>query len=116
MKNKKIALIDFRQTNLFLSAAYTVTGIADKAFSGNKKLKSVTIGKNVTSIGKEAFRNCKNLNKITLKSTKLTKNSIGKNALKGTNKNLVIKVPKSKVKDYQKYFKNKGNTKVKVKK
>ena len=119
---------------------YKVTEIANKAFSGNKKVKSVTVGKNVVSIGKEAFKNCtklksvniksttlnkiganafsgsKCLTKITLKTTKLTKNSIGKNALKGTSSKLVIKVPKSKVKNYQKLFKNKGNKSVSVSK
>lgn len=53
---------------------------------------------------------------IILKSTKLTKKSVGKNALKGTNKKLTIKVPKKKVKKYKTYFKNKGNKTVKVKK
>ncbi len=117
---------------------YKVTSVKDKAFKGNKKVTSVTIGKNVTSIGKDAFKNCtslksvtiqsgslakigtgafsgnKKLVKITLKTTKLTKKSIGKNALKGTNKKLVIKVPKQQVKKYKKYFKGKGNTSVKV--
>ena len=65
-------------------------------------------------IGATAFSGCKNLTKITLKSTKLIKSSVGKNALKGTNKKLVIKVPKNKVKTYNNYFKKKGNTKVRV--
>jgi polyisoprenoid-binding protein YceI len=95
---------------------YQVTSIANNAFAGNKKLTSVTIGKNITKIGKNAFKNCKKLKKITVKSTQLTKKSIGKNALKGTNKNLTIKVPKKKVSDYKKYFKGKGNKTVKVKK
>ena len=119
---------------------YKVTAIADKAFFGNTKVKNVSIGKNVTSIEKNAFKNCtklktieiksttlnkiganafsgdKSLTKITLKSTKLTKKSIGANVLKGTNKKLVIKAPKNKVKEYQKYFKNKGNKTVKVRK
>ncbi len=119
---------------------YKVTSIANNAFANNKKVTKVVIGKNITSIGKNAFKKCaklktieikstklskiganafygaKKLTKITLKTTKLTKKSIGKNALKGTNKKLVIKVPKSKVKKYKNYFKNKGNKTVKVKK
>ena len=42
--------------------------------------------------------------------------TVGKNALKGTNKKLFIKVPSKKLKNYKKYFKGKGNKKVKVKK
>jgi len=122
------------------SITYKVTGIVDNALANNTKVTKVVIGKNVTSIGKNAFKKCtklktveikstklnkigvnafygaKKLTKITLKTTKLTKKSIGKNALKGTNKKLVIKVPKSKVKTYKTYFKNKGNKTVKVKK
>ncbi len=119
---------------------YKVTGIASNAFAGNKKLTKVTIGKNVTSIGKSAFKKCtklkyvtikstslktigsnafngdKNLKTIIIKSKKLTSKRIGKNAFKGTNKKLVIKVPKSKVKSYKKFLTKKGNTKVRVKK
>lgn len=35
--------------------AYKVTKVADNAFKGNKKLTTVTIGSNVTSIGKMHF-------------------------------------------------------------
>ena len=83
---------------------YKVTAISNKAFKGNKKLKSVTIGKNVTKIGKEVFSNCKNLKKITIKSTVLK--SIGKNALKGINKKAVIKVPSKLYTKYKKLFKS----------
>ncbi len=117
-----------------------VTGIASNAFVNNKKLTKVTIGKNVTSIGKSAFKKCtklknviikspslktigsnafngdKNLKNIIIKSKKLTSKSIGKNVFKGTNKKLVIKVPKSKVKSYKKFLTKKGNAKVHVRK
>ena len=63
---------------------YQVVSVAPKAFKGNKNVKKVTLGKNVKTIGKSAFENCKNLKKITIQSTRLTKKSIGKNALKGT--------------------------------
>lgn len=58
---------------------YKVTGIADKAFKGNKKIKSVTVGANVKTIGKEAFSSCKKLKKLTIGS-KVKK--IGKNAFR----------------------------------
>ena len=88
-----------------------VTGIDDKAFSAMKKLKTVIIGENVTSIGKKAFFNDKKLKKITIKSQSLTK--VAKNAFKKAASNGTIKVPKSKKKAYAKLLKK--CTKMKVK-
>ncbi len=120
------------------NVTYKVTSIAANAFAGHKKITKVTIGKNVTSIGKSAFKNCKKLKTVTINSTvlksigsnaffgdkslrtvtvksvKLTSKSVGKNAFKGTNKKLIIKVPKKKIADYKKFFKKKGNAKVTV--
>ena len=95
---------------------YKVTAIANKAFKNNKKLKSVTIGKNVKKIGKEAFYNCKKLKKITIKSAVLK--SVGKNAIKGIYKKATIKVPKKQLKKYKKLFKSKTGYKktMKIKK
>lgn len=80
---------------------YKVTGIRAGAFKGNKKLSNVTIGKNVTTIGKDAFSGCSSLKKITIQSTRLK--TVGKNAIKGTNKKLVIKCGKKKA-AYKKLF------------
>ncbi|MCM1181302.1 MAG: leucine-rich repeat protein [Clostridium sp.] len=82
---------------------YKVTEIEPNAFKNNKKLKSVTIGKNIKKIGKNAFYGCKNLKKITIKSSVLK--SVGKNAIKGTNKKAVIKCPKKQLKKYKKLLK-----------
>ena len=108
------------------------------AFKNNKQLKSVTIGKNVTTIGnnafnkctqltkvtisnmvtkigKQAFNGCKSLKTITIKSTKLNSKNVGSKAFNGISKNAKIKVPKSKEKEYQKMLKAKGiGAKVKV--
>lgn len=89
-----------------------VTAIKANAFKGNKKLTTVKIGKNVTKIEKNAFANCKKLKKIDLKKNTVLK-SVGSNAVKGVNKDCKVLAPKSKVKAYQKLFKNKGQ-KVKV--
>ena len=81
----------------------------------SKKVKSVTIqskvkiGKKsykVTSITKNAFKNCKKLSKVTIKSTTLTK--VGKNAFKGVNKKTKIIVPKKKYKKYKKLIAKKS--------
>ncbi|WP_455057577.1 leucine-rich repeat protein [Jutongia sp.] len=93
---------------------YKVTSIAKGAFENNKKLKSIVIGKNIVSIGKNAFKNCKNLKKIVIRSEKLKASKVGANILKGTNKKLVIKVPKNKQKQYKKFLKKRGNKKVRI--
>lgn len=58
--------------NLEIEGVYRnkpVTSIDELAFRGNKTLVSVTIGENITSLGKNAFLNCPNLEKVILPST-----------------------------------------------
>ena len=96
---------------------FKVTAISKNAFKKNTKLKKVTIGKNVSKIGANAFSGCKKLKNIKITSTQLTKKSVGKNAFKGINKKAVIKVPKKKLKAYKNILKGKGQAKsVKIKK
>jgi hypothetical protein len=47
---------------------YKVTAIAANAFKKNTKITSVTIGKNIKTIGKNAFYGCTKLKSITFKS------------------------------------------------
>ena len=86
---------------------FKVTSIANKALKG-KNVTSVTIGKNVKTIGTSAFEKCSKLTKITVKGTALTK--VGKKAFKGINAKAKIKVPKKKLSAYQKLMKNKGQS------
>lgn len=120
---------------------FKVTAIADSAFSGCSKLTKVTVGSNVKAIGNKAFYKCtklttftasstglnkigkeafsgdKKLANITLKTTKLKKSSVGKDAFKNIKKNATFKVPAKKVSDYKAIFKSKGAGKnIKVKK
>lgn len=88
---------------------YEVTKIAANAFKNCKKLKKVTIGSNITEIGKQAFYGCKNLKSITVKSKVLKK--VGSKAFKGIHTKAKIKVPKTKLKDYKKRLKGKGQGK-----
>lgn len=112
---------------------YEVVSIGKKAFSGCKKLKTVSIGDFVTDIGDQAFYGCISLKKITLpskikkigvqafakckmlslvniKSSLLTEKSVGKNAFSGINKKAVVKVPSKKKAAYKKWLKKKGLT------
>ena len=84
---------------------YKVTSIGTKAFNGNKKLKKVTIGANIKKISNNAFFKCRSLKTVTIKSVLLTKKTANKKAFKGTNKKMVIKVPKKVKKAYVKIFK-----------
>ena len=90
---------------------YKVTAVSKNAFKNNKKVKQVTIDKNVKNIGKNAFYGCKNLKKVIIKTTKLTKKTVGKNAFKGIHKKATIKVPKKKLNAYKKLLKNAGISK-----
>jgi len=66
--------------------------IGKSSFSGCRALKTLTIGENVKKIDKQSFYNCKKLNKITIKSTKIT--SIGRKAFKGTTSNVKVTLSK----------------------
>ena len=97
---------------------FTVTAEGSEvsiAGSKNKKVKSVIIPATVvydgvtykvTGIAKNAFKNCKYLKKITIKTKDLK--SAGKNCFKGIHKKAVIKVPAAKKKAYKKLLKGKG--------
>ena len=85
---------------------FKVTSIAKKALYKKSKVKSVTIGANVKTIGASAFQNCKKLSTITVKTTKLK--NVGKNAFKGIKANARIKVPSKKLKAYKKLLQKKG--------
>ncbi|WP_022762957.1 leucine-rich repeat protein [Butyrivibrio sp. AD3002] len=69
---------------------YPVTKIAAKACKGNDTIKKVVIGKNVRSIGKNAFKGCSNLKKITIKANKHLK--IGAGAFKKLPEDSKIKI------------------------
>lgn len=102
---KTIAIPDTVKTD---GKKYQVIGISEGAFKGMKKLKTVTIGKNVTSIGKNAFYGCKKLSSIRIKSTGLTAKTVGANAFKGIASKVVIKCPLKKLKDYKALLVKKG--------
>jgi len=102
-----------------------VTAIGEQAFSGNTKLKNVSIGKYVKNIGNSAFAECKNLasvsigtaltaigskafykdpslKSLTIKSKYLK--TVGSKAIDGIYSKAVINIPKGQYSAYQKLF------------
>lgn len=88
--DKKAKKLTIPATVKVKGVTYKVTAISDRAFKGNKKLTTVTIGSNVTKIGIGAFYGCKNLKKITVTAGKLT--TINRSVFKGVKKNVTISV------------------------
>ena len=110
---------------------YNVSEIKSKAFNGCKKLKKITIGKNirvigtkafykctalkkilipskVEKIGKNAFYGCKSLKDIRIKTTKLSNKTVGSGAFSKIHSKAVVRVPSKKLKPYKKLLKSKG--------
>ena len=88
-----------------VSTGSNVLSFGSKAFSGCKALKKVTILKKTKKIGASAFAKCSNLRTITIKTTSLTKKSIGKKAFHGIAKKAKFKLPSSKKRLYKKWVK-----------
>ena len=91
---------------------FKVTKVEKNAFKGMKKLTNVTIGKNVTTIGSNAWKNCANLRTVTIQSKKLK--SIGKGAFSGIHKKAGILVLKKAYKKKLKAAGFKGTVQVEV--
>ena len=106
--NKKRKTVSVKATVQIGGKVYKITAIEKNAFKNSKKLKKVIIGKNITTIGTNAFYGCSKLKSITIKTTKLKNSKVGKKAFTGTPSNVKVKVPKSKVKAYDKMLKKKG--------
>ncbi|MCI8484628.1 MAG: leucine-rich repeat protein [Lachnospiraceae bacterium] len=106
---KNVKKVTVGDTVKIHGSKFKIVKIEDRALKNKTKVTSVTIGKNVTSIGKESFRGAKNLKNITIKSTKITK--VGTKAFQNIHSKAKIKVPKSKLKKYKALMKNKGQKK-----
>ena len=100
---KNLTTLSVPATVKYNGMTFKVTSVGKKAFRKQAKLKSVTIGKNVKSIGASAFDGDKKLAKIKFSGTAIK--SIGKNAFKGIKKNAKFTVKKSKKAYYKKLLK-----------
>ena len=106
---KNITSLNIPATVKYNGMSYKVTAIDKNAFKSKKKLKSITIGKNVKNIGASAFAKDSRLTTIIIKSTVLKK--VGSKAFSGISKKAKIKVPANKLKAYKRLLKNKGQSK-----
>lgn len=106
LSKKKLSKVVIKRTVKFKKIKYNITEINQKAFNKLKKLKRITIGKNVKLIGAYAFADCSNLERVTFKTVVIKK--IGKDAFANLNENFVIKVPRKKNKRYKKILKKSG--------
>ncbi len=91
--DKKAGSIQIPDTVEINGKKCSVTEIGSSAFKGYGKAVSLTVGKNVKTIGKQAFKSCKKLKtvKITGKALKMVKSG----AFKNTAKSVKVKWPKS---------------------
>ncbi len=85
---------------------YKVTEISAGACSGMTKLTTLTLGKNIKTIGAGAFAGCTRLKKITFTGTALSK--AGANAFTGAKAKATVTCPKAKLAKYQKLLKKAG--------
>ena len=114
LTKKKTGKISIPNKVLIRGKKYKITCIVSNALKGSR-ISGIVIGKNITKIEKNAFKNCRQLKTITIRSSKLY--YVGSNALKGIRSTAVIKVPVSQLTNYKKLFSNKGQHKhVKIKK
>lgn len=103
--NAKARAITVPSTIKVKGITYKVTSIGANAFKNCKKLTKATIGANVRVIKAKAFKNCPKLKTVTIKTVLLTKKTASKKCFSKVSKRMVIKVPRKVKKTYVKIFK-----------
>jgi len=103
MRTAKISNVKIPSSVTLDGKEYPVTKIGKNAFAGNKNVKTVTLGKNVKTIGTGAFKGCSSLTSVKFPS-KLT--SIGKNSFYNCKKLKTASLPASTKKIGTAAFKN----------
>lgn len=109
-KSKKSKIIIPKSVTV-AGVKYLVTSIDDNAFKDNTTINEITIGKQIKSIGKNAFDGCENLKKIIIKSEKLKAGNVGKNAFANGSDEVIVKTSKKKLEAYKKLLKKRGISK-----
>ena len=103
--NAKARAITVPSTIKAKGITYKVTSIGTNAFKNCKKLTKATIGANVKVIKAKAFNNCHKLKVVTIKTALLTKKTASKKCFSKVNKRMVIKSPRKVKRAYAKIFK-----------
>lgn len=104
-KGKKKSRIKIGKKVDFNGTTFLITDIAKGAFRNHKKLKEITIGKNVKSIGANAFAGDKKLSKVIIQSIGLKQ--IGSKAFAKKPKGVKVYLYSKKYKSYKKMIKKK---------
>lgn len=104
--NDKARVITVPSTIKAKDITYKVTSIGANAFKNCKKLTKATIGANVRVIKAKAFKNCPKLKTVTIKTVLLTKKTASKKCFSKVSKRMVIKSPKKVKKTYIVIFKD----------
>ena len=104
--NAKARAITVPSTIKAKGITYKVTSIGANAFKNCKKLTKATIGANVRVIKAKAFKNCPKLKTVTIKTVLLTKKTASKKCFSKVSKKMVIKSPKKVKKTYIVIFKD----------
>ena len=114
--SKTVKAVSIPSTVVINGNIYTVTEIYPKAFAGCKNLKAVSIPATIQKIGAGAFYKCKKLKKVYVKTSLLTKATVGAAAFKKIYKKAKFYVPSANKKYYKKLFRKRGAPKkIKVK-
>lgn len=106
LKKKSLRSVTIPATVKVQGTSYKVTAIGKSAFKNCRKLTKVTIGKNVQTIGANAFYKAGKLKNVNIKS-KVIK-TVGKNAFKGIASKAYLNVPDKKAAAFRKVFKKAG--------
>ena len=91
----------------YYGKTYKVTSVGASALKDKKKISKVVIGKNVRKIGKNAFRNCKSLKSVLIKTRYLKAPRVGSNAFQGS-PIAAVRCPSGKKGAYKKILLKKG--------
>ena len=70
-------------------------------------MQKITIGVNISKIGKNAFYGCKKLKQVVIKTKKLSSGKVGAKAFKGIAGKAMIKGAESKKKSYEEWLRKK---------